>query len=122
MAKQLLFSAFSHGTECAQPFSTKRQGLGNSLGRNMNPGPVGGGTQCVELKLGSTGICVKARTCHEICLQSKFWIIFDIFNTRSLLGVAQKHICNIIEEIVFRNCTFLLLSKTISSIMFQICF
>ena len=38
------------------------------------------------------------------------------------LGVAQKHICNIIEEIVFRNCTFLLLSKTISSIMFQICF
>ena len=48
MAKQLLFSAFSHGTECAQPFSTKRQGLGNSLGRNMNPGPVG--AQCVELK------------------------------------------------------------------------
>ena len=52
----------------------------------------------------------------------KFWIIFDISNIRLLLGIAQKHICNIIEEIVFRNCTFLLLSKTISSIMFQICF
>ena len=32
--------------------------------------------------------------------------IFDISNTRCLLGLAQKHICNIIEEIVFRNCTF----------------
>ena len=39
-----------------------------------------------------------------------------------VLGLAQKHICNIIEEIVFRHSTFLLLSKTISSIMFQICF
>ena len=38
------------------------------------------------------------------------------------LGLAQKHIFNIIEEIVFINCTFLLFSKTISSIMFQICF
>ena len=26
--------------------------------------------------------------------------------TRSLLGLAQKNICNIIEEIVFKNCTF----------------
>ena len=43
-------------------------------------------------------------------------------NTQSWLWFAWKHICNIIEEIVFRSCTYLLFSKTISSIMFQICF
>ena len=48
--------------------------------------------------------------------------MFDISNTKSWLGFAQKHIRNIIEEIVFRNCNFLLFSETISSIMFQICF
>ena len=30
----------------------------------------------------------------------KFWMIFDIIYTRSWLGFAQKHISNIIEEIV----------------------
>ena len=77
--------------------------------------------QCVELKL-RWQFCVHTSTCREIYFQSKFCIIFDISNTKSLLGLAQKHICDIIEEIVFGNCTFLLLSKTISSIMFQICF
>ena len=48
--------------------------------------------------------------------------MFDISNTRSWLGFAQNHIWNIIEEIVIRNYNFLLLSETISSIMFQICF
>ena len=48
--------------------------------------------------------------------------MFDISNTRSQLEFAQKHIWNIIEEIVFRIYNFLLLSETISLIMFQICF
>ena len=48
--------------------------------------------------------------------------MFDILNTKSGLGFTQKHTRNIIEEIVFRNCTYLLPSKIISSIMFQICF
>ena len=38
----------------------------------------------------------------------------DIFNTRSRLEFTQKHISNIIEEIVMFH--------SISSIMFQICF
>ena len=77
--------------------------------------------QCVELML-RWRFCVHSSICPEIYLQSKFWIIFDISNTRSRLGFSQKHIWNIIEEIVFRNYNFLLLSETISSIMFQICF
>ena len=48
--------------------------------------------------------------------------MFDISNTRSILGLAQKHIWYIIEDIVFRNWTFLLFSNTISLIVFQICF
>ena len=75
MAKQLLFSAFSHGTECAQPFSTKRQGLGNSLGRNMNPGPVG--AQCVELKLRCPELCLQASTCHIPCHYTCFCFVFN---------------------------------------------
>jgi hypothetical protein len=45
-------------------------------------------------------------------------MIFDISDTRSLLGLTQKHICNIIEEIVFRNCTFLLFQRQ----FLQLCF
>ena len=41
-------------------------------------------------------------------------MIFDISNTRFLLRLVQKHICNIIEEIVFNNFTFLLFFKAIS--------
>ena len=44
--------------------------------------------------------------------------MFDISNTRFRLGFAKKHIWNIIEEIVFKNYNFLVLSETISSIMF----
>ena len=49
-------------------------------------------------------------------------MIFDISNTRSRLGFAQKHIWNIIEEIVFLDCNFFTLSKDKSSIVFQTCF
>ena len=77
--------------------------------------------QCVELAL-RWQFCVHGSICHEIYFQSKSWIIFDILNIWSWLWLTRKHIWNILEEIVFRNCTFLLLSKTISSIMFQICF
>ena len=48
-------------------------------------------------------------------------MIFDILNTRSWLGFSQKHIWNIIEEIVFKNYNVFLYSEAISSIMFQIC-
>ena len=71
VAKQLLFSAFSHGTECAQPFSTKRQGLGNSLGRNMNP--RGGGTMCwIEVKVCTTQgfVCKPVHAMKYTCNQS----------------------------------------------------
>ena len=74
------------------------------------------GAQCVELKL-RWRFCLHTSTCPEIYFWSKFCIIFDISNTKSLLRLAQKHICNIIEEIVFSNCTFLLFSKAISSNM-----
>ena len=43
-------------------------------------------------------------------LLSKFRKNFDISNTRSLLGLAQKHICNI-EEIVFISSNFLFFFK-----------
>ena len=66
--------------------------------------------QCVELKI-RWWFCVHTSTCTEIYFLLKFWIIFDISNTRSLLGLAQKHIWNVIEKVVFRNCTFLLFFK-----------
>ena len=81
----------------------------------------GGRAQCVELKL-RWHFCVHTSTYPEIYFQSNFWISFDISTTKFLLGLVQKHICNIIEEMVCSNCTFLLFSKVISSIMFQICF
>ena len=76
--------------------------------------------QCDELKLRWL-LYMHARVCPEIYFWSNCWIIFDISNIRSWLGFAKKHIWNIINEIVFRNCNFLLISKSISSIMFQIC-
>ena len=66
-------------------------------------------------------MCTPAHALKSTSNQS-FAYFFFILNTRFLLGLPQKHICNIIEEIFFRKCTFLLFSKTISSIMFQICF
>ena len=73
--------------------------------------------QCVELKKGGSFVCTPMDALKSTINQS-----FDISNTRFLLGCAQKHICNIIEEIVFSNCTFLLFLKAVSSIMFQICY
>ena len=78
-------------------------------------------SQCFELKL-RWHFCVHSSICPEIYIWSKFWIIFGILNTKFQLGFAQKHVWNIIEEIVFRSYDFLLLSETISSIIFQICF
>ena len=77
-------------------------------------------SQCVELKL-KWRFCVYGSICPEIYLLSEFWIIFDISNTRFWLEFVSKHIWNNIEESVFRNYIFKLLSETISSIMFQIC-
>ena len=45
--------------------------------------------------------------------------VFDISNTRSRLGFAQKHIWNISEEIVLLNCFFFALFKDKFSIVFQ---
>ena len=51
-------------------------------------------TQCVELKL-RWRFYVHASTCPEIYFWLMFRIIFDISNTRSWLGFAQKQIWNI---------------------------
>ena len=48
--------------------------------------------------------------------------MFDILNTKSWLGFDQKHIWNIIEKIVFEESKKLQFLKTISSMMFLICF
>ena len=60
--------------------------------------------------------------CPEIYLWSKFWQKICIINIRSWLGFAQKHIWNMIEEIVFERSRKVQFWKTISSIMLQICF
>ena len=49
-------------------------------------------------------------------------MIFDISNTWSWLGFAQKHIWNIIDENIFFKLSFFTLFKVKSSIVFQICF
>ena len=63
-----------------------------------------------------------------------FWIVFDILNTRSLLGFDYKQIWNIIEEIVFEkkqkiaisednffnNVSNILLSKSSQDLVFEI--
>ena len=64
--------------------------------------------QCVELKKGGSFVCTPMDALKSTINQS-----FDISNTRFLLGCAQKHICNIIEELFL---------KAVSSIMFQICY
>ena len=77
--------------------------------------------QCIELKL-RWQFCEHGSTYPEIYFQSKFWIFLGISNAISLLRLAQKHICNIFKEIVYRICTCLLFARTISLIMFHICF
>ena len=71
--------------------------------------------QCVELAL-RWQFCVHGSICHEIYIESKFWIIFDFLNSQSWLWLTRKHIWNIIEEIVFKRSKKLLCLKTISSI------
>ena len=67
-------------------------------------------------------LCAHGNKCHEIYFWSKFWIIFDIFNTWSWLWLIRKHIWNIIEEIVLERSKKVQFLITISSIMLQICF
>ena len=51
-----------------------------------------------------------------------FWIVFCTSNTRTWILFAQKHISNIIKEIVFGNSIKLPFLKMISLYMLQICF
>jgi hypothetical protein len=77
--------------------------------------------QCVEMKL-RWRFYVHTSTCPEIYFWSWYWIIFDISNTRTWLGFAQKHVWNTIEDLSSKKVNKIQFKTTISSIMFQICF
>ena len=99
VSKSLIFSRAESPGEGNFWAGNNSSSLGNSLLARLY------GAQCVELKL-RWRFYVQASTWPEFYFLTKFWIIFDISNTRVQLGVAQKPIYNIIEEIVTKNCTF----------------
>ena len=71
--------------------------------------------QCVELKL-RWQFYVHGSTWPKIYFWLMLWIVFDISNTKSWIGFAQKQNWNIIEEILFEK------SKKLQFLKLQICF